>query len=108
MDKGAQTAVGRPYSEDGPVEQSRELNQAAFKMCKMKREGDLLMDTSKTKSWCELTTLFDTIVDKGYWRSRVRVKRQLIEGGCDPCRNLGLKQFLTHGGIRDTSQKSES
>ena len=23
-----------------------------------------------------------------------------------PCRNLGLKQFLTHGGIRDTSEKN--
>ena len=25
-----------------------------------------------------------------------------------PCRNLGLKQFLTHGGIRDTSEKIQS
>ena len=29
-------------------------------------------------------------------------------GHCAPssCRNLGLKQFLTHGGIRDTSEKN--
>ena len=43
-------------------------NKLFLKMYKLRREGDLSMDTSESKSWIELTSY---AVDKKYWRTRV-------------------------------------
>ena len=55
------------------MDRKRKLKQAVYELYRSPRLGDLLMDASKAKSWRELTLY---VVDKEYWKTRVRGIRQ--------------------------------
>ena len=53
--------------------QERKLKQTVFEIYKSTKQGDLLMDAPKVRSWRELTSY---AADKEYWKARVRCMRQ--------------------------------
>ena len=68
----------------------RLLKRDIFGMFKERQDGDILMDTPSHNSWRELKKY---VMDRDYWRVRVRSMRQprirveepeIMEVGCDP------------------------
>ena len=54
----------------------RLLKRAIFTMYKERQEGDMLMDAPACGSWFELCSY---VMDRDYWRERVRALRQSTE-----------------------------
>ena len=87
------------------------LELATNPLCKnlnpVKREFRLLWDWGP-----HLFELFKNFISAhfAYRLSVINCNHGIRLGHCapNPCRNLGLKFFLTHGGIRDTSEKTQT
>ena len=53
----------------------RKLREVVFEIFIVPKQGDLLMDAPKVKSWRELRA-YAYAQDKEFWKARVRVMRQ--------------------------------
>ena len=72
----AQTPVAMSLGRVLHMGSGGKLNHTIFEMFKQRSEGDMLMYSPITNSWRALCT-YAYVMDRQYWRTRVRKMRQL-------------------------------